>query len=122
MWVAFLCLGIDGQPFSPVLSDARGESFGGHARLELGLCHMVQSEASTRGLVVPGSIGKVLLGSAEWVEKMRRVLGLSEADANVSELRHLTWRPSQEQIELAVAEEFGVERSELFIYQADQKQ
>lgn len=58
-------------------------------------------------------VGKVLLGSTEWVEQMRHVLGLSEADVNISELRQLTWRPSQEQIELAVAEEFGVERSEL---------
>ncbi len=59
-------------------------------------------------------IGKVLLGSAEWVERTRQVLGAAEADPNVAELKHLAWRPSQEQIELAVAEEFGVDVSELF--------
>ncbi|MFV1963995.1 MAG: transposase [Pirellulaceae bacterium] len=59
-------------------------------------------------------VGKVLLGSSEWVEKMRQVLGASEVDPNVAELTHLAWRPSQEQIELAVAEEFGVDVSELY--------
>ena len=61
-----------------------------------------------------GVVGKVLLGSAEWVEKMRHMLGLCEADPNVAELRYLAWRPSQEQIESAVADEFGVDRSQLF--------
>jgi len=45
---------------------------------------------------------------------MRQVLGASEADSNVAELKHLAWRPSQEQIELAVAEEFGVDWRSLY--------
>jgi REP element-mobilizing transposase RayT len=61
-----------------------------------------------------GVVGRVLLGSTEWVERMQRVLSLSEADPNVAELRHLVWRPSQEQIESAVAVEFGVDPSQLF--------
>ena len=63
-------------------------------------------------------VGKVLLGSPEWVEKMRQVLGLSAADPNIPELRHLAWRPSQEQIESAVANEFGVDKSEMFAKRA----
>ncbi|MFV2068944.1 MAG: hypothetical protein ACC645_18415 [Pirellulales bacterium] len=61
-----------------------------------------------------GVVEKVLLGSDEWVKKMRHVLGLAEPDPNVTGLRHLAWRPSQEQIETAVAKDFGVERSRLF--------
>ena len=59
-------------------------------------------------------VGKVLLGRPEWVEKTRQVLGLSPADPNITELRHLAWRPSQEQIESVVANEFGVDKSEMF--------
>ena len=59
-------------------------------------------------------VGRVLPGSAAWVERMRHVLGSSETDPNVAELKHLAWRPSPEQIESAVAEEFGVEPSQLF--------
>ena len=59
-------------------------------------------------------VGRVLLGSAEWIEKMRHVLGSVEPDPNVAERKHLAWRPSPEQIEAAVAEEFGVESSQLF--------
>jgi len=35
-------------------------------------------------------------------------------DPHVPELKRLVWRPSQEQIELAVSDEFGVDVSELF--------
>ncbi len=59
-------------------------------------------------------VSRVLLGSAEWIEGMRHVLGSAEADPNVAELKHLAWRPSPEQIESAVVEEFGVEGSQLF--------
>ncbi len=59
-------------------------------------------------------VGRVLLGSAEWVEHMRRTLGDSLGDPNVAEWRHLVWRPSIEEIEIAVTEEFGVERDALF--------
>ena len=45
---------------------------------------------------------------------MRRVLGTAEVDHDLSELNHLVWRPSQEQIELAVAGEFDVDNSVLF--------
>jgi putative transposase len=54
-------------------------------------------------------VGKVLLGSADWVEKMRKALGHEAPDGNVPERRRLAWRPSTEQIETAVAEEFGVD-------------
>jgi len=37
-----------------------------------------------------------------------------KADPNVAELRYPAWRPSPEQIESAVASEFGVEISEAF--------
>lgn len=56
-----------------------------------------------------GVVGRLLLGSADWVEKMRVKLGLEEADSNVPEQGWLAWRPSTEQIEIAVAAEFGVE-------------
>ena len=59
-------------------------------------------------------VGRVLLGSPEWIDSMRHVLGSGEADPHVAERRHLAWRPSLEQIESAVAEEFGVEPSQLF--------
>ncbi|MGM0489278.1 MAG: hypothetical protein ACQESR_21275 [Planctomycetota bacterium] len=62
----------------------------------------------------------MLLGSAEWVERVRHVLGSSETDPSVAEPEHLAWRPSPERIDSAVAEEFGVEPSRLF-YQADQQ-
>ncbi len=39
-------------------------------------------------------VDKVLLGSSDWVETMRRVLGTVEADHNLSELNHLVWRPA----------------------------
>ena len=61
-----------------------------------------------------GVVEKALLGSAEWIDKMRHVLGIAEADSNVAGLRHLAWRPSQEQIEAAVAEEYGVDKNMLF--------
>ena len=54
-------------------------------------------------------VGKLLLGSANWVEKMKRQLGLTEEDPNLPELRRLDWRPSQEEVERAVAEEFDVD-------------
>jgi chromosomal replication initiation ATPase DnaA len=60
------------------------------------------------------AVGKVLLGRPEWVEQMRQMLGLSKADPDITELRHLVWRPSQEQIESVVASAFGVDKSELF--------
>jgi hypothetical protein len=59
-------------------------------------------------------VGKVLLGSAAWVEEMRKTLSATEADRNIAELRHLAWRPSPGQIELAVAEAFAVDLSRLF--------
>ena len=58
-------------------------------------------------------VGRVLLGSAEWVEKMRRALGGGRDDPNVAQLHHLVWRPSIDAIETAVAEEFGVEIDQL---------
>ena len=61
-----------------------------------------------------GAIEKVLLGSDEWVENMRHVLGPAEADSHVAGLRQLAWRPWQDPIGTAVAEEFGVARSSLF--------
>ena len=60
-------------------------------------------------------VGRVFLGSAEWVERMRHMLGPSEVDPNVAELKHLAWRPSPERIEWAVAAEFGVQPSQLFV-------
>jgi REP element-mobilizing transposase RayT len=59
-------------------------------------------------------VGKVLLGSAAWEEEMRKTLSATEADRNVAERRHLAWHPSPEQIELAVAEAFAVDVSQLF--------
>ena len=75
-----------------------------------------------RGRGLPGRIasplkavvGRVLLGSSAWVERMGRALGASEAAPNAAELGRVAWRPSQEQIERAVAEEFGVDVCELF--------
>ena len=60
------------------------------------------------------AVGKVLLGSSPWVEKIQKALGLSEQDANLPELKRLAWRPSQEMIESAVAEEFDVDLDVLF--------
>lgn len=54
-------------------------------------------------------VGKVLLGSADWVERMRKTLGHVKPDDNVPERGWLAWRPSTEQIESAVAEAFGVD-------------
>ena len=62
------------------------------------------------------AVGKLLLGSADWVEKMQRQLGLTEEDPNLPELRRLAWRPSQDEVEHAVAEEFAVD-----VYQLHQK-
>ncbi|MFO7903114.1 MAG: hypothetical protein R6U98_10660 [Pirellulaceae bacterium] len=66
------------------------------------------------------AVGRVLLGSAEWVDRMRHVPGSSETDPNVAEPEHLAWRSSPERIESAVAKEFGVEPSWSF-YQAARK-
>jgi len=60
-----------------------------------------------------GVVGRVLLGSSAWVDQVRRVLGASETDANSAALPHLAWRPSLEQIELAVAGAFDVTVSDL---------
>ena len=43
------------------------------------------------------------------------MLGPSEVDPNVAELKHLAWRPSPERVEWAVAAEFGVQPSQLFV-------
>jgi len=53
-------------------------------------------------------VEKVLLGSEEWVERMRRVLGEEGPDANVPLRGQLAWRPSMEEIEIEAAKEFGV--------------
>ena len=58
------------------------------------------------------------MGSPPWVEKMQKVLGLTEVDPNVPEPRQLAWRPSQGEIELGVAEEFGVDLSQLYATRA----
>lgn len=58
-------------------------------------------------------VGRVLLGSAEWIDRIRQTLGDSASDPNVAQLRHLAWRPSIDQIERAVAQEFGVEIEQL---------
>jgi putative transposase len=75
------------------------------------------AEAGIQGKIVSPLrevVGNVLLESAAWVDKMRKTLAASEADGNVAELQHLAWRPSQEEIELAVANEFGVAVTDLF--------
>jgi putative transposase len=59
-------------------------------------------------------VGEVLLGSADWVEKMRKKLALDDVDVNVPLHRRLAWRPSQSQIESVVADDFGVDVSDLF--------
>jgi REP element-mobilizing transposase RayT len=53
-------------------------------------------------------VANVLLGSAEWVERMRRGLGEEDPDANVPLRKQLAWRPSMEEIEQETAAEFGV--------------
>lgn len=53
-------------------------------------------------------VAKVLLGSAEWVERIRRVLAEEEPKANVPLRKQLVWRPSMEDIEQEAAKEFGV--------------
>ena len=60
-------------------------------------------------------VEKVLLGSAEWVEAMRRALGDSPGHPNIAESKQLAWRPSIEEIEIAVAEEFRVDLDDLFV-------
>jgi REP element-mobilizing transposase RayT len=59
-------------------------------------------------------VARVLLGSATWVEQMRKTLADAQEDANVPALKHLAWRPSPEQIESAVSTAFGVELEQLF--------
>ena len=54
-------------------------------------------------------VANVLLGSEAWVERMRRVLGEEDPDANVPLRGQLAWRPSIDEIELEAAKEFGVE-------------
>lgn len=56
----------------------------------------------------------MLLGSATWVEEMRKTLADSQSDVKVPTLKHLAWRPSPEQIESAVSTAFGVELEQLF--------
>ena len=74
-------------------------------------------EAGIRGKLaspLKDVVGEVLLGSAEWVERMRKKLASDDIDDNVPVQRRLAWRPSQQQIESAVAEEFGVDLCQLF--------
>lgn len=54
-------------------------------------------------------VGKVLLGSQQWVEKMRQQLGHDEVDGNIADLREVVWRPTKEAIEAEVAADFGVD-------------
>lgn len=54
-------------------------------------------------------VGNVLLGLAEWVERMRRSLAQTKADKNVPQRQQLAWRTSVAEIEAVVAQEFKVE-------------
>ncbi len=81
----------------------------------------VEQGSRTRSLRRWEVVGRCSLGSVAWVEAMRKRLSASGADPNVAELRHLAWRPSPEQIELAVAEACRC-RCLSVVCQADQKQ
>jgi REP element-mobilizing transposase RayT len=52
-------------------------------------------------------VGKGLLGTSEWVDRMRKMLGQSQ-DKNVPDRQALAWKPRQDEIEALVAEEFDV--------------
>lgn len=54
-------------------------------------------------------VGRVLLGSSEWVARMQEVLGFTESEINLPDRNRLMLRPTVEQIEVAVAAEFAVD-------------
>lgn len=58
-----------------------------------------------------GVVGRALLGSSAWIDEMRRRLGTLEAAPSSAELTRRAGRPTPEQIEAVVADEFGVEVS-----------
>ena len=55
-WVAVLRLGVDEQPSSPLLPNARGKPLGRNARFELGLRDVVQPTPSTQRLAISRTI------------------------------------------------------------------
>ncbi len=54
-------------------------------------------------------VGRVLLGSSEWVEKMQEELGFTDPEVDVPDRNRLLLRPSLERIEGAVAQAFDVD-------------
>ena len=54
-------------------------------------------------------VENVLLGSDDWVEKMRTVLSHEKPDPNIPSQGRLAWRPSVESIEELTCQEFDVD-------------
>lgn len=55
------------------------------------------------------AVGGMLLGSAEWVTRLKEQLADEPDDATVPDRRRLKWRPTAKQIVRAVARRFGVD-------------